>query len=128
MTELIVIALLGAAGSLSRYHLGGYVHNKTRNHSLPSERSFPAGTLLVNGVGSFILGLVTGLGLSGTLPALLVVAFGAGFCGAFTTFSTWAFDLQSALRRGCWLAFLSNLILPILLGAAAAWAGFVLGN
>lgn len=127
MDKLLLIAVLGAAGSLVRHHLGGYVHN-AGNRSLPPERHFPVGTLFVNVTGSFLLGLVTGLGMAGSLSPLWVAAIGTGFCGALTTFSTWAVDLQRALRAGKTGAFLVNLLLPVLLGVAAAWGGFVVAG
>jgi CrcB protein len=123
--KLLLIAVLGAVGSLVRVHLGGYVHN-AGNRSLPPERYFPYGTQFVNVLGSFLLGVVIGSGMSGDLPPLWVAAFGTGFCGALTTFSTWAVDLQRGLRAGRYGAATTNLLLSVLLGTAAAWAGFVL--
>lgn len=125
--EFLLIAALGAAGSLVRFHLGGYVHN-ARNKSLPPERHFPLGTLFVNVAGSFFLGLAISLGVAGTLSPLGVAALGTGFCGALTTFSTWAVDLQRAIRARHWRATLVNLLLSVLLGSAAAWAGYLLGR
>lgn len=125
MDKLLLIAVLGAFGSLVRVHLGGYVHN-AGNRSLPPERHFPYGTLFVNVLGSFLLGAVGGLGMSGDLSPLWVAAVGTGFCGALTTFSTWAVDLQRTLRAGRYGAAVANLLLSVLLGTAAAWAGFIL--
>ena len=58
--------------------------------------AFPWGTLVVNVVGSFVLGVVVGAGL-GTAPLSLI---GIGFCGAFTTFSTMATELALLWRDG----------------------------
>ena len=74
MTALLV-ALGALAGAPLRYVVGHYL-----------DRRMPWGTVLVNLLGSFLLGLFTGLGLSGDDMALL----GTGFCGAFTTYSAFA--------------------------------------
>jgi CrcB protein len=125
--KFLLIALLGAAGSLVRFHLGGYVHN-AGNRSLPPERHFPYGTLFVNVLGSFLLGLVVGFSVSGSLAPALAVALGVGFCGALTTFSTWAVDLWRALRTREWSLLFLNLALPLLIGTAAVWLGFSLSR
>jgi len=127
MDKFLLIALLGAAGSLVRFHLGGYVHN-AGNRSLPPERHFPYGTLFVNVLGSFLLGLVVGFSVSGSLAPALAVALGVGFCGALTTFSTWAVDLWRALRTREWSLLFLNLALPLLIGTAAVWLGFSLSR
>lgn len=87
-------------------------------------RAFPYGTLIVNVIGSFVLGLITGLvvsrvGLSMTVRMLV----GVGFCGAFTTFSTYA--VETLLQRPLGLALL-NLVLHNALSIGAAAAGLYL--
>ena len=108
MTVLLV-ALGAAVGAPLRYVTG---------HLL--DVRFPWGTVLVNVVGSFLLGLFTALGLSGGGTALL----GMGFCGGLTTYS--AFAVQSfdhGRRRG-----LANVLLTIPLALAACALGFALGQ
>jgi CrcB protein len=72
---LLLVAVGGAVGAPLRY-LAGHLF----------DGRFPAGTVAVNLLGSFLLGLFTGFGLDGSVMALL----GAGFCGALTTFSSFA--------------------------------------
>ena len=55
-------------------------------------RSFPLGTLSVNVLGSLSSGFLTGLALYHAVPAVAKTVLGTGFCGAFTTFSTFAFE------------------------------------
>lgn len=80
---------------------------------------WPAGTLLVNVLGSFLLGLVTAVGLAGSAMALV----GVGFCGGLTTYS--AFAVQTHQRgRGRGLAYaLITLVASVALCALGFWLG-----
>jgi CrcB protein len=82
---LFLIALGGAVGSLLRYVIGGAVQRS-------SASGFPVGTMVVNVVGCFLIGgfvrFLLNMQTSAELRALLVV----GFCGGFTTFSTFSFE------------------------------------
>jgi CrcB protein len=83
--ETLLISIGGAVGAVLRY-LVGVLHDDT---------SFPWSTLMVNVVGSFILGLVLLDGASSDLELLV----GVGFCGAFTTFSSFSFQTVSLWER-----------------------------
>jgi CrcB protein len=83
------------------------------------DRDFPWGTLLVNVVGSFLLGLLTALSLGDHALALL----GTGFCGGFTTYSAFAVKTHERGRAGGSAYVLATL--PLALGACAL--GFLLG-
>ena len=125
MTELLLIALLGSLGSILRFQLGGYVH---RLGSSATGRHFPYGTLFVNATGAFLFGIVTALGLGGQLSAPWVLGIGVGFCGALTTFSTWAADLRQAMRERRWQAAFLNILVSLSTGLAGVWAGLELGK
>ena len=88
MSVLVVlgIAVLGGAGAIGRFLLDGAVAAR-------AGRAFPWGTLAVNLSGAFVLGVLTGAALSGDALRLL----GTGFCGAFTTFSTFQVELLGML-------------------------------
>ncbi len=124
MTTLLLIGLFGAIGSLVRFHFGGYVHLSV-NSALASEKQFPFGTLFVNIAGSFLLGFLTGLAIYHALSPVAMAALGTGFCGALTTFSTVAVDVQRFIRDGRYIHAFMNLFLSIFAGAGAAWAGFI---
>ncbi|MEU8240716.1 CrcB family protein [Actinoplanes missouriensis] len=79
----------------------------------------PWGTLTVNVVGSFLLGVVLGLPLS---PQLVALA-GTGFCGALTTYSTFSWETLSLARRGERAAAVGYVAVSVLAGLAAAWLG-----
>lgn len=124
--ELLGVALFGAAGAMLRHHLGGYVHT-AGNRALASERHFPYGTLAVNVLGCFLLGLSASLVMEEALSPTLALVFGNGFCGALSTFSTVAVDLQRYLADRRLLHALADLVLTVVAGIAALWLGQALG-
>lgn len=107
MTWLLVAA--GAAvGAPLRYVAGHLLDGR-----------LPRGTLLVNLVGSFLLGLFTGLGLSESRSALL----GTGFCGALTTYSSFAVQTHDRGRRTGTLVVALTLLPALALCALGFWLG-----
>ena len=118
-TTLLSIALGGAVGSVARALIGS---------ALPSR--FPWATLLVNAAGSFLIGwLMARLGAveppeSARLQSLLVV----GFCGGFTTFSTFSWQTLDQMMKGQWAAAATNVLLSVALCLVAVWLGFRLGR
>lgn len=114
---LLVGVFAGALGSVSRYVVSGLVQRWT--HSL-----FPAGTMSVNLVGAFLVGLLAGLVESGSMAAVAA----AGYLGGFTTFSTWMIETIRLgippLRRRAVL----NLVLALIAGVLLAAVGYSLGN
>ncbi|GAA1392094.1 fluoride efflux transporter CrcB [Luteococcus peritonei] len=105
--NLVLMAVLGGLGAVCRFMLDAAVRRR-----LPG--AFPAGTLLVNLLGSFLLGLLTGAVLRSGLDPDVRLVLGTGFCGGFTTFSTASLEVVRLVRAGrAWLA------LGYLLGGAA---------
>ncbi len=118
LREFLIVGAGGAAGSMVRYLLSGHLLS---GYTLGG---FPTGTFVVNVVGSFLIGLFTGwIGDSPWLLRLLTV----GFCGGFTTFSTFSADTLRLMRHGDWTPALLYIALSILLCvvcvAAGAWIG-----
>ncbi len=106
------VAVLGGAGAVARHLLATAVAARTR-----AER--PAGILVVNVLGAFALGVLTGAGVSG--DALLLA--GGGLLGAFTTFSTWMHDAHTAGPRGGARAVAGALVLGLAAAALGRLAG-----
>jgi CrcB protein len=113
--SLLAASLAGAAGAVCRYVVSGWA--QTRYRAL-----FPVGTLVVNVVGSFGLGVVVGGGDLDSPVTLAVV----GFFGGFTTFSTWMIEtIRLGLKSP---RAMLNLALNLAAGLLAAAAGFNLTN
>jgi len=120
--KLLALAVAGTLGTLARYGLGGLVQ---RLH----ESAFPWGTLVVNALGCFLFGVVWALAeerlvISGETRLVLLV----GFMGAFTTFSTYAFETSAMLRDAEWLLAAGNLLAHNVLGIACFFVGVALGR
>jgi CrcB protein len=117
MTQLVAIAVGGAAGALARYWT-----------TLLLVRwlgpAFPWGTLAVNGIGSFVLGVVVALGELDRAGPTARALLGTGFCGAFTTFSTFSVETLRMPPPLAAVNVLANLAVSLL----AAAAGFGLAN
>jgi CrcB protein len=118
----MLIALLvvgGAVGAPARYLVDGFVQNRSRG-------VFPWGTFVINVSGSLILGFLTGLTMYHGLGALPKVAIGTGFCGAYTTFSTFSYETLRLLEEGAVLAASLNAAASVMVGLAAAAVGLAL--
>ena len=114
--NVVYIAIFGALGSLARYGVGIWAKNLFGV-------LFPWGTLLVNIVGSFILGFVTTLALENRVSESTRLAIAIGFCGAFTTFSTFELELMNTILEGkISIAFL-YILASVLLGLLAMFLG-----
>jgi fluoride exporter len=116
----LVVAAGGLVGAPSRYLLDRAISGRI-------ESDLPWGTFVINISGSFLLGFFTGLTLAGHLPALGKALLGTGFCGAYTTFSTFTFETMGLVSDGRLLEALANVTTSIVLGLAAAAAGLAIG-
>jgi CrcB protein len=106
----------GAVGAPARYLLDNAVAQRV-------EGAFPWGTFVVNVTGSFLVGFLTGLGLSHAFPKTPRVVLGVGFCGTYTTFSTFTFETVRLLEEGAVGEALRNAAGTLLAGLSAAAAG-----
>ncbi|MEQ1802391.1 MAG: fluoride efflux transporter CrcB [Gammaproteobacteria bacterium] len=118
----------GAAGSVLRYLVSG-VSQRLLVPGAGSLAALPAGTLVVNVTGSLLIGLLAGLAESrsvfGPEARLLLVT---GFLGGYTTFSAFSLETLLLLRAGQSATAFATVALQVLLGVAAAWAGFALAT
>ena len=121
MKQLLLVFLGGGLGSLLRF-----IISKTFNNYF---QHFYLGTFLVNMIGCLIIGLVLGLSFKNNLlsqnQTLLLTT---GFCGGFTTFSTFAFENHSLLRNGEILHFSIYTISSIVIGILAVLLGLWLSK
>lgn len=113
---LAALAAAAALGAACRYALDRAIQSR-------HDRVFPFGTLTINASGSLVLGLVTGLVLHhGVSPDVRTIV-GTGFCGAFTTFSTWGYETVRLVEDGALFEAVMNVGVSLLLGLAAAAVG-----
>lgn len=115
--NILLVGLGGGAGSIARYLCQKWF---SENYPQP----FPWGTFLVNLLGCFLIGLIYAASEKGTVLSPQTRLFLAtGFCGGFTTFSTFAFENMLLLRSGDTLFFFIYTIASVVLGIAGVFAG-----
>lgn len=121
MISVLAVALGGAIGAVLRYALVNLA-------SLISN-GFPLGTLLVNTLGSLIIGFVSAMWLAGGEPQPAVrLFFQTGLLGAFTTFSAFSLDTLTLWQNGHSYAAVMNTLLNVVLCIAAVTAGVALAT
>ena len=114
------IAIGGAAGTVVRYLL-----------SLSMQRStgaFPFGTFLINVTGSFLIGILARVLGTPTSSPVLRAALTIGFCGGFTTFSTFSADFVTMVEQGRALRAIVYVVASVTVGISATVLGLYLGN
>jgi len=119
---ILYIALGGIAGTLSRYGLEGWIQSRTAT-------GFPLGTLTVNISGSLLLGFILRVATGTTLISPdLRAGLTIGFCGAFTTMSTFSYESVALLTDGDYLRAAVYMSATILGCVAAVMLGTALGS
>jgi CrcB protein len=108
--------IAGALGAPARYLVDGLVQYRAPG-------VFPLGTLVVNVSGSFLLGVITGLALYHGLTPLPRAAIGTGFCGAYTTFSTFSYETVRLVEEGSVQPAVVNVAVSVVVGLAGAGLG-----
>lgn len=120
MMNMLALALGGALGAITRYFISTQLARSI-------DIAFPYGTLTVNVVGSFLIGLAISFFLEHqSLPPYLKLFVVTGFLGALTTFSTFSFETLELIRSHTYMGIL-NLALNIIGGLIAVTIGIKLG-
>lgn len=110
MQNILAVTLGGALGTLSRYGLGVWISSKWN-------QGFPLHTFLINISGAFLLGFLNILFIERlTISPLWRLGIGVGFLGAYTTFSTFGFEVISLLEGGSFFTAGLYTLLSILVG------------
>ncbi len=117
MWKILLIGAFGGAGAISR-------HLVTMLAVHWFGKGFPVGTLVVNVVGCFALGLLFHVAQTTSLVSDdWLYALGVGFLGGLTTFSTFGYETYARLENSLWWGAAANVILNLALGLLAVWAG-----
>lgn len=117
MIEALLVAGVGGfIGTCGRY-LTGVAAKKLFT------TNYPVGTFAVNVVGCFIIGILFGIWGRHEMSPMMNAMLITGFCGGFTTFSSFSHDMYSLLKKGLWGTFLLYLIPSVVLGIFMVWLG-----
>lgn len=111
-----LIGIGGALGAAMRYLIGNLICKK--------RYPVPLGTWMINISGSFLLGLLHQLYLSNQIGEWLFLFGGVGFCGAFTTFSTFGYETIILINSGKIHLASVYVFSSIILSVISAWIGF----
>jgi len=122
MKQLLVIGLGGFVGALLRYALSTFTQTALRNVN------FPYGTLVVNLLGCFLIGLLSALAELRPVPPELRAFLLIGLLGAFTTFSTFSNESLNLLRGGENGLCLINIGVQVIAGLGMVWLGRLLAG
>lgn len=122
MGKVVVLSLGGVLGTLARYFMSSTVHRA-------AGPGFPFGTLAVNALGCFLIGFLGALaekkaGFGPHMRLMLMV----GFCGAFTTFSTYIVDTHGLMQDGEMWKDMANMVASVVIGFLVFRLGLILGN
>ncbi len=119
MKNAATIAFFCAGGGLARYYLSGWIYNILG-------RTFPYGTLVVNIIGAYLIGLVMELGLRSTaISDTLRLGLTVGFLGGLTTFSTFSYETFALLEDGQFLTAFINILASVAVCLFCTWLGIV---
>lgn len=119
MAELLAVALGSAMGGLCRFHLTAWLDRRV-------VAPLSIGTLTVNVAGAFLLGVLVGLGGGAAGQPMLAALAMTGFCGSFTTVSSWALQTVTLMRGRGLMAALANLLITLVAGLGAVGLGLAL--
>ncbi|GGK17693.1 putative fluoride ion transporter CrcB [Yeosuana aromativorans] len=121
MKNLLLVFLGGGFGSVLRYIIGKYLNNP--------QSGIPFGTFTANILGSLLIGVFLGLAAkNNTLSQNQTLLLATGFCGGFTTFSTFAYENHVFLKAGDFTSFAVYTIGSFIIGFLAVFLGMFLAR
>jgi CrcB protein len=116
LKQLLLVFIGGGIGSVLRFIIGKYLNS--------AESGIPYGTFAANIIGSLLIGIILGLAVKqNTLSQNQILFLATGFCGGFTTFSTFAYENHLFLKSGDFTSFAVYTIASFVIGFLAVFAG-----
>ena len=121
-SHVLMLLVGGAAGTYLRYNVGKWFNSQ------PWGEAFPFGTLFINVTGSFILAVAAVIIFDVLEPQReeWYMLVGVGFCGGYTTFSTFAWETFKLIRLGSWWYALANSLGSVIAGLVGVFLGVLL--
>ena len=121
MKQALLVFLGGGLGSVARYWISLKLNN--------FENAIPYGTLLANILGSLLIGFILGYSSrTGLLSQNQSLLLATGFCGGFTTFSTFAYENHLYIKSGDYFGFLPYLVITFIFSIVAVFLGMYLSK
>jgi len=121
MKAILFVFLGGGFGSVLRFIIGKYLNT--------TETGFPYGTFAANIIGSLLIGIILGLAAkNNSLSDNQTLLLATGFCGGFTTFSTFAYENHLFLKAGDFSSFALYTIASFIVGFLAVFFGMYLAK
>ena len=121
MRQLFLVFIGGGFGSVLRYIISRYLNN--------SESNFPLGTFTANILGSLLIGIIIGFAAkNNTLTQNQTLLLATGFCGGFTTFSTFAYENHVLFKSGDFTSFALYTFASFIVAFLAVFAGMYLSR
>lgn len=121
MKAVWLIAIGGALGSVARY-------GASKLFIFNFKYEFPLSTFIVNVLGSFIIGLLSGILLKDSHNQWIKYFWMIGFCGGFTTFSTFSLENLNLIKNGYFFTSIFYSMLSVVVAMVAVWVGFKVNN
>lgn len=119
MKQILLVFIGGGFGSALRFLLGKWLNN--------SENGIPYGTFAANIIGSLLIGIILGLAAKNdSISESQTILLATGFCGGFTTFSTFAYENHVFLKSGDFTSFAIYTIVSFSIGFLAVFGGMYL--
>ena len=119
MKQLLFVFIGGGFGSVLRFLIGKWLNN--------TENGIPYGTFIANILGSLLIGLILGyVAKNDAISQNQTLLLATGFCGGFTTFSTFAYENHVFLKSGDFTSFAIYSIASFVIGFLAVFAGMYL--
>ena len=115
---LLPVAFGSALGGMARYAMTASVNDR-------ADSTFPFGTLAVNVIGCLLIGILWQLA-SGRFSPAVQALLTTGFCGGFTTFSTFSYESVRLVQEGLWQRAVTYVVISVAVGLGAFWVGATL--
>ncbi len=117
--QLLLVFIGGGFGSVLRFVIGKFLNN--------TENGIPYGTFAANIIGSLLIGIILGMAAKNdALSSNQTLLLATGFCGGFTTFSTFAYENHVFLKSGDFTSFAIYTIASFIIGFLAVFFGMYL--